>query len=611
MNFDPFVLPFTIGMIYLVVILAWRYFKWLDELEVQDRYKFIKGLFSLNFFRAIGDVFSESLLHRKIFRVNFFLGFMHMSFAFFWFLLIVVGSFESKLYAKYPFNAPYDPVFLKFFNHEPAVLSSHRWFFFFMDLFLLILLLAVSLAVFKKLRSVYFGMNKTTRHRLVDRLARVFLWLIFPLRWLAESAAAGKYHNGGFLTQSTGDFMSSFMNLNYVEYPLWWLYSSALGAFFIIMPFSRYMHIPTEVVLIFLRRFGIKNTNEIKGFANFEIQACSSCGICINTCQMSDAAGMNGQQAVYYLQKLRFKRNFEDPVYNCLMCLRCNYYCPVDIDIAHLRTLNRQKMMPALANRHEYLDDVFMPSSNEKVKVIYFAGCMTHLRPGTIQSLLKIFHHCDVEYEFADNDGSICCGRPMSILGAKDEADKMIKKNSELFEHFGAKVLVTSCPICLKMFREDYQLSIHIIHHTEFLKLLLDSGRLKLKKSEKSFVYHDPCELGRGLGEYRHVRTVLRHIGNPDTTSFRKNRSLCCGGSLANLRIRSDQRLKITRDAFSKLTIKNPDFVITACPRCEQTFSTVADRPVMDVVEFTELHLDHHVKVHNLKDKKPLHAKIH
>lgn len=591
MNFDPFVLPFIIGMIYLLVILSWRYFKWLDELEVSDRYKFIRGLFSIRLFKAIRDVFSESLLHRKIFKVNFFLGFMHMSLAFFWFLLIVVGSFESKLYSKYPFNAPYDPVFFKFFMHDFDRFGAHTYFFFFMDLFLLVILIAVGLALYKRLHSLFFGMKKTTRHRLVDRLARIFLWLIFPLRWLAESATAGIHFNGGFLTQSTGNLMASHLDLWYFEYPLWWLYSSALGAFFVIMPFSRYMHIPTEVVLIFLRRFGIKNVEEIKGFANFEIQSCSSCGICINTCQMSDAAGMSGQQAVYYLQKLRFKRNFEDPVFNCLMCQRCNYYCPVDIDIAHLRKLNRQNMMPELLNDHTYLNKENFSSIENSARVLYFAGCMTHLRPGTIKSLVNIFNTAKIDYIFADEDGSICCGRPLFMVGAVEEAGMMMQKNKELFEKSGAQVIVTSCPICLKMFREEYKINTHVVHHTEFLNMLVDSKRIHIETGGNTFVYHDPCELGRGLGEFRHVRTLLKKIGNPDTTFYRKNRSLCCGGSLANIRIRADQRKKITKDAFEKLVQKNPDYVITSCPRCEQTFSTVADRPVMDVAEFVEKYI--------------------
>lgn len=593
MNFDPFVLPFLMGMIYLLIILSWRYFKWLDELAVADRYKFIKGLFSLNFFKAVRDVFSESLLHRKIFRVNFFLGLMHMSLAFFWFLLIVVGSIESKLYAKYPFNAPYDPVFFKFFEHSLDGFGAHRYFVFFMDFFLLVVLIAVALALFKKVYSSFFGMKKTTRHRFLDRVARLTLWFIFPLRWLAESSTSGLYGNGGFLTGSTGEFMASFLPLEYIEYPLWWLYSSALGAFFVVLPFSRYMHIPTEVVLIFLRRFGIKNENEIKGFANFEIQSCSSCGICINKCQMADAAGMSGQQAVYYLQKLRFKRNFEDPVFNCLMCMRCNYYCPVEIDIAHLRNLNRKKLMPALQNDHTWISEIQTTETTSETRILYFAGCMSHLRPGTIQSLLNIFKETAIDYRFVDEDGGLCCGRPMFMLGAQEEAKSMIEKNTSIFKSSGAKVLVTSCPICLKMFREEYQLDMHVIHHSEFLKMLTESGRLKLKKGNESFVYHDPCELGRGLGEYKQARQVLRLIGNPDTSSYytRKKRSLCCGGSLANIRIRADQRKKITIDAFQKLTENKPDYLVTGCPRCEQTFSTVSNIPVLDIVEFVEKHM--------------------
>ncbi len=591
MNFDIFVLPFLIGIIFLLVILAWRYFKWLDELNVSDRYKFIRGLFSLNFFKAISEVFSESLLHRKIFRVNFFLGFMHMSFAFFWFLLIVVGSIESKLYSKYPFNAPYDPVFFKYFEHSFYEFGAYKYFSFFMDLFLLIILITIIMALFKRIYSVFFGMKKITRHRIVDRIAQIILWIIFPLRWLAESATAGIYNNGGFLTQTTGDFMTAYLALNYFEYPLWWLYSSSLGAFFIILPFSRYMHIPTEVILIFLRRFGIKNENEIIGFANFEVQSCSSCGICIDKCQMADAAGMHGQQAVYYLRKLRFKRNFEDIVFNCMMCKRCNYYCPVDIDISHLRNLNRKKLLPALYNDHSYLNYENIEIPESKPVVLYFAGCMTYLRPGIIQAMTNIFETAGVEYYFCDKQESFCCGSPMFMLGATDETAEMIRKNTELFNNSGADILVTSCPVCLKMFRNEYDLNIKAIHHTEYIKNIVDAGKIKLKFSDTKYVYHDPCELGRGLGEFNHARRVLKATGLRAANQYHKNKALCCGGSLANIRIRADQRKEITKDAYLKLTQDAPDVLITACPRCEQTFVTVADCQVMDIAEFVEQRL--------------------
>lgn len=587
MNFDPFVLPFLIGVIFMFVLIGWRYYKWLIDLKVEDRYKFIKGLFSIKFFQAIREVISESILHRKIFRVNFFLGVMHMSLALFWFLLIVVGSVESKLYSKYPFNAPYDPVFFKYFEHNFDTFGAHRIFFFVMDLLLLLLLIAVALAVLKKIYSRLFGMRRTTRHRIVDRLARLFLWLIFPMRWLAESCTAALYNNGSFLTQTTGNLMEAFLPVQYIEYPLWWLYSSVLGGFFILLPFSRYMHIPTEVVLIFLRRFGIRNDTEIKGYANFEIQACSSCGICINTCQMADAAGMHGQQAVYFLQKLRFRRRHEDPILNCLMCQRCNYFCPVEINISHLRMLSRQAIVPSLYSDFTYLQQYSIQPPNKSFSVLFFAGCMSHLRPGTIKSFTRILELCNIQYYFIDREQTVCCGRPLFILGARKEAEQLILKNTEIFRSFDCKILISSCPICVKMFRETYQLDKHVIHHTEFLYLLLKANRLQLQPGNLTYVYHDPCELGRGLNEYHYARNVLQRIGKSVRTSHQRQRSLCCGGSLANMRIRSDQQLKITEDAWKKLTAKKPDYFITSCPRCEQTFTRVSGAtPVLDIAEF-------------------------
>jgi hypothetical protein len=50
--------------------------------------------------------------------------------------------------------------------------------------------------------------------------------------------------------------------LNYAYEPVWWVYSSLLAAFFVAMPFSRYMHIFTEIPLIFLRRWQLRPTME-------------------------------------------------------------------------------------------------------------------------------------------------------------------------------------------------------------------------------------------------------------------------------------------------------------------------------------------------------------
>ena len=89
------------------------------SLDKTDRSKVISGFFSFRFFRALKEIVIESLLHRRIFQRNRLLGFMHMSLAFGWFLLIAIGNLESRVYEPAGMNPPYVPIFFKFFMPIP------------------------------------------------------------------------------------------------------------------------------------------------------------------------------------------------------------------------------------------------------------------------------------------------------------------------------------------------------------------------------------------------------------------------------------------------------------------------------------------------------------
>ena len=73
-----------------------------------------------------------------------------------------------------------------------------------------------------------------------------------------------------------------------------------------------------------------------------------------------------------------------------------------------------------------------------------------------------------------------------------------MEKNKAILKNSGAEILVTSCPICYKTFKEDYNLSIKVMHHTEYLQSLIRHNQLKIHPSEQKTVFHNPCELGRG-----------------------------------------------------------------------------------------------------------------
>ena len=255
--YDHFILPFTVGVIVLFTVVLYKYVRWFVHLPAEDKKRFRKGLFTTQTAKAVGEVFSESLLHRRIFRINPLLGYMHMSLAFGWFLLIVVGWIETSFHLGGEFAPLHTHIFFKYFFSDAG---STGIFPFLMDLFLLFVLSGVALAWGKRMHSKMMGMRRTTKHTTGDRIALSALWLIFPARLIAESVTSGLHQSGGFLTGSIGQGLDSLLSpeqLAALEPVAWWVYSIVLGVFFVAMPFSRYMHIFTEVPLIFLRRYGI------------------------------------------------------------------------------------------------------------------------------------------------------------------------------------------------------------------------------------------------------------------------------------------------------------------------------------------------------------------
>lgn len=579
--YDPFILPFTIGLYFIFTFLVVKYAIWIFRLPKPDLQKIGKGFFTVKTFSAAKEVFMESLLHRKVFKVNPVLGYMHMSLAMGWFLLILFGKIGTLSFTQDFFNPLHYAIFFKFFEPQDPHFFYSKTYCFLMDTFLLFILTGVGLAVFKRFRSKVFGLKKTTKTRLGDKFALSALWLIFPFRLLAESFTSGLHHSGHYLTGNLGIFFAGFLPLEILVYPSWWAYSLALGVFFVALPFSRYMHIPTEMFLIFLRNYGIKTGNEFSSFSKAEILSCPRCGICIDKCQLT-VAGCENAQPVYFLQDVRNNELTPDLAMNCLQCGRCEEFCPVGIDIKKLRLIPRKELTSDNA------DFGYLPAAEtRKADVVFFAGCMTHLTPGIKKAMKNILVQAKTNYWFLDEDGGVCCGRPLILAGETDSARQLIDYNRKLIFDSGAKTLVTSCPICLKVFKKEYDLDIEILHHSEFILRLVELGQIRLKKQLTRVAYHDPCELGRGSGIYDEPRNLIKKTGTLVGSETEREQSLCCGNSLGSFRLSAAQANLIMKDALDSLTTGNPDILATSCPLCKKTFSKAGKIPVKDIAEIT------------------------
>ncbi len=589
-GYSNFVIPFVVGISFMLIWLTAGLIRLLAKIPAKDRRRLWKSLFIPKIaLKNIKDLFCDCLFHTKIWKRKPLLGYMHSAIAFGWFMLIVLGHLEVALFVPkhlaWTEGGLFYPIFYRFFVWiNPGHVSLRGWFFFFlMDFFLLYVLTGVGMAIFKRFRSIVLGMRHTTKPSLADRIALYSLWLIFPLRLLAESFTAD-LSGGSFLTIPVNHLWHLIFGDKLFFMPVWWAYSICLGLFFAAMPFSRYMHILTEVLWILLRNAGLKPSHPRKGVAEAEIYACSSCGLCLDACPMNVQKKNLKYSSVYFIRFLRRhnEKKINDIAEKCLMCDKCHALCPVGVDAPSLRRAQRATVNNSLVYDFSYLkscqSETMVPSAPE---VMYFAGCMTHLTPRIIKSVEKVFKAASVNYVFADRDGGICCGRPLMLAGKTSAAQETIAANKKMILESGCRTLVLSCPICYKIFKEEYGLKgIEVLHYTQYIKRLVDEGRLKLNAGGESIVYHDPCELGRGCGVYAEPRNVLSQVGTLVKAGKEGDESVCCGGSLGSLTLDARDRAKITESSLANLVVNNPQTIVTACPLCLMTFSG----PALDAV---------------------------
>lgn len=647
-GYSNFVIPFVVGISFMLIWLTVGLIRLLAKIPADDRRRFWKSLITPKIaLKNIKDLFCDCLFHTKIWKRKPLLGYMHSSIAFGWFMLIVLGHIEVALFVPkhlaWTDGGLFYPIFYRFFVWiNPGHVTLRGWFFFFlMDFFLLYVLTGVGMAIFKRFRSIVLGMRHTTKPSLADRVALYSLWMIFPLRLLAESFTAD-LSGGSFLTVPVNHLWHWIFGDKLFFMPVWWAYSICLGLFFAAMPFSRYMHILTEVLWILLRNAGIQPRHPRKGVAEAEIYACSSCGLCLDACPMNVQKKNLKYSSVYFI---RFLRRHNEKKINaiadkCLMCDKCHALCPVGVDAPALRRAQRATVNNSLPYDYSYLMEGSLGSNSSSVstcvaanacsitagsvastrtatahasltdpspsltepvevttniqktsedwKVMYFAGCMTHLTPRIIKSVEKVFKSAGVNYTFADRDGGICCGRPLMLAGKTNAAYETISANRRMILESGCRTLVLSCPICYKIFKDEYALDgIEVLHYTQFIKRLVDEGKLKLTAGDERIVYHDPCELGRGCGVYKEPREVLAQAGTLVKATKEGDESICCGGSLGSLTLDTRDRAKITESSVGNLLVNNPLTIVTACPLCLKTFSESVPETVK-VQDFAE-----------------------
>jgi Fe-S oxidoreductase len=243
--------------------------------------------------------------------------------------------------------------------------------------------------------------------------------------------------------------------------------------------------------------------------------------------------------------------------------------------------------MEPVDKRDEWEKDDY--PEKEKADVVYFKGCsQSYYEYKTLLNAMKILTKAGVNFTTLGKD-EMCCGAPLEMAGLVDKQKEIAEHNVNAIKKKGAKLLVTSCPGCLRAIRryEEFlgkKLPFKVRHVTELVSKLLKAGKIELKEGKKfkkvPIIYHDPCELSR-IGElegnlcYEPPRDIIKvAAGEENVLEFDDNRiaAACCGGGgimkAVDLQTAQAINMKKIREAIDK----GAATIVSACPSCNMTF---------------------------------------
>lgn len=148
--------------------------------------------------------------------------------------------------------------------------------------------------------------------------------------------------------------------------------------------------------------------------------------------------------------------------------------------------------------------------------------------------------------------------------------------NIEILNAYEVKRIVTCDPHSFNCLKNEYPElggNYEVMHHTQFIKELINTNKLDIKESDykgKQITFHDPCYLGRANSEYDAPRDVLSKL-NANLVEMKRSKAtaLCCGAGGAQMFKEPEKGDKDINELRTEDALKtNPDIIATACPYC-------------------------------------------
>lgn len=243
-----------------------------------------------------------------------------------------------------------------------------------------------------------------------------------------------------------------------------------------------------------------------------------------------------------------------------------------------------------------------MTASGETPEVLFWVGCAGSFddRAKKItKAFVKILNKAEIKFAVLGTEEA-CSGDPAKRAGNEFLFQMQAMMNIQVMNGYNITKVVTTCPHCFNTLKNEYPKlggKYEVMHHTELINGLLESGKITVEGGEfkgKKITYHDPCYLGRGNDVYEAPREVLGKIDTALVEMARSRRnSLCCGAGGAQMfkeAEKGDKEIFVERTEDVLKT--NANVVATGCAFCNtmltdgvKRFDKENDIQVLDVAE--------------------------
>ncbi|MCD6544243.1 MAG: (Fe-S)-binding protein [Flavobacteriaceae bacterium] len=243
-----------------------------------------------------------------------------------------------------------------------------------------------------------------------------------------------------------------------------------------------------------------------------------------------------------------------------------------------------------------------MVAEGKTPEVLFWVGCAGSFddRAKKItKAFVKILNKANVEFAVLGTEES-CTGDPAKRAGNEFLFQMQAMTNIEVLNAYEVKKIVTACPHCFNTLKNEYPGlggKYEVLHHTEFLKSLLDEGRMSIEGGKfdgQRITFHDPCYLGRANDIYEAPRDLIKKLEVELIEMKRcKSDGLCCGAGGAQMfkdSEKGDKEIFVerTEDAIEV----QPNIIATGCPFCNTMMTDgiknkekESDIKVLDIAE--------------------------